>query len=121
MPSKTKPITPPSPEITEDLAQEPNIAPLLEPPLPSSILQSAIARQEQELTNLQTELDRRSDEFADRAALIVRNSLETAYQKAQSRIMTIEVPSFFDLEGNSSPSLSLETLNALPVGEVTEC
>jgi len=117
----SKPITPPSPEITGDLAQDPNIAPLLESPAPSSILESAIARQEQELTDLQAELDRRSDEFADRAAAIVRNSLETAYQKAQSRIMTIEVPSFFDLEGNSSPSLSPQTLNVLPVAEVTEC
>lgn len=90
-------------------------------PLPSSLLQSAIDRQEQELIDLQAELDRRSDEFADRAAAIVRNSLETAYQKAQSRIMTVEVPRFFDSEGTASPSLSPQTLNALPVGEVTEC
>lgn len=110
MPKQSKP---PSNLLIEDLA--------IEVPPPSSILESAIARQEQELIDLQAELDRRSDEFADRAAAIVRNSLETAYQKAQSRIMTVEVPRFFDSEGTASPSLSPQTLNALPVGEVTEC
>ncbi len=90
-------------------------------PPPSSILQTAIDRQEKELTDLQAELDRRSDEFADRAALIVRNSLETAYQKAQTRIMTVEVPRFFDLEDNALPLLSPQTLTALPVVEVAEC
>ena len=83
------------------------------PIAPSSILQSAIDRQEQELIDLQTELDRRSDEFADRAALIVRNSLETAYQKAQSRIMTVEVPRFFDSGANTLPLRSPETPIAL--------
>ena len=111
MANKAKPIA-------EALAQNPTL-PIAAPP--SSILQSAIDRQEKELTDLQTELDRRSDEFADRAAAIVRNSLETAYQKAQTRIMTVEVPRFLDLEGNTLPLLSPQNLTALPVVEVTEC
>lgn len=90
-------------------------------PAPSSILQTAIDRQEKELTDLQAELERRSDEFADRAALIVRNSLETAYQKAQSRIMTVEVPRFLDLEDNALPLLSPQNLTTLPVVELAEC
>ena len=40
----------------------------------SSILQSAIDRQEQDLADLQTELDRLADDFATRAAAIDRKS-----------------------------------------------
>ena len=108
--SKAKSQESTSPSVSEPIATP-----------PPSILQSALDRQEKELTDLQTELDRRSDEFADRAALIVRNSLETAYQKAQTRIMTVEVPRFLDLEGNTLPLLSPQNLTALPVVEVTEC
>ena len=93
----------------DQTAHEPEASPVAS----SSILQSAIDRQEQELIDLQTELDHRSDEFADRAAAIVRNSLDTAYQKAQSRIMTVEVPRFFDSGANTLPLRSPETPIAL--------
>lgn len=100
--TKTKPLASSTPEKPENPSASP------------SLLQKAIDRQEQELIDLQTELDRRSDEFADRAAAIVRQSLEAVYQKAQSRIMTVEVPRFFDLEGNALPSLSSQTLSVIP-------
>jgi hypothetical protein len=112
---ETLPIELPAPEISEDLAQDPNMAPLLEPPAaPSSLLQSAIDQQEKELTDLQTQMDRLSDQYATRARSIVLRGLETGRQKARAQILTIDIPAFFASEGNGSPLPSPPTPIALP-------
>jgi hypothetical protein len=111
---ETLPIDLPAPEISEDLAQDPNIAPLLEPPAPPSLLQSAIDQQERELTDLQTQMDALSDQYAARARSIVLRGLETGRQKARAQILTIDIPAFFASEGNGSPLPSSPTPIALP-------
>jgi hypothetical protein len=112
---ETLPIEIPAPEISEDLAQDPNIAPLLAPPAPppSSLLQSAIDQQERELTDLQTQMDRLTDDYATRARSIVLRGLEAGRKKARAQILTIDIPAFFDSEGNGSPLPSPPNL-ALP-------
>jgi hypothetical protein len=120
---ETLPIELPAPEISEDLAQDPNIAPLLAPPAaPSSLLQSAIDQQERELTDLQTQMDALSDQYAARARSIVLQGLENGRRKARAEILTIDIPSFFDSEGNGSPLPSAQNL-ALPdrIEEVATC
>jgi hypothetical protein len=112
---ETLPIALPAPEISEDLAQDPNIAPLLEPPAPpSSLLQSAIDQQERELTDLQTQMDRLSDDYATRARSIVLQGLENGRRKARAQILTIDIPAFFASEGNGSPLPSVPSPIALP-------
>jgi hypothetical protein len=111
---ETLPIDLPAPEISEDLAQDPNIAPLLDPPAPpSSLLQSAIDQQEKELTDLQSQMNRLSDDYATRARSIVLRGLEDGRRKARAQILTIDIPAFFDSEGNGSPLPSPQNL-ALP-------
>jgi hypothetical protein len=108
---ETLPIELPAPETSEDLAQAPNIAPLLEPPAaPSSLLQSAIDQQEKELTDLQTQMDALSDQYAARARSIVLRGLEDGRRKARAQILTIDIPAFFDSEGNGSPLPSPQNL-----------
>jgi hypothetical protein len=124
MPKQSKPPIPlrsddsidlPAPEISEDLAQDPNIAPLLEPPAPpSSLLQSAIDQQERELTDLQTQMDALTDQYATRARSIVLQGLENGRRKARAQILTIDIPAFFDSEGNGSPLPSEPKPIALP-------
>jgi hypothetical protein len=112
---ETLPIELPAPEISEDLVNDPNIAPLLEPPAPpSSLLQSAIDQQERELTDLQTQMDALSDQYASRARAIVLRGLETGRQKARAQILTIDIPAFFASEGNGSPLPSVPSPIALP-------
>jgi hypothetical protein len=92
-----------------------SLAPLLEPPAaPSPLLQSAIDQQERELTNLQTQMDALSDQYASRARSIVLRGLETGRQKARAQILTIDIPAFFASEGNGSPLPSAPTPIALP-------
>jgi hypothetical protein len=113
---ETLPIDLPAPEISEDLAQDPNIAPLLDPPAPpsSSLLQSAIDQQEKELTDLQSQMDRLSDQYATRARSIVLQGLEDGRRKARAQILTIDIPAFFASEGNGSPLPSVPNPIALP-------
>jgi hypothetical protein len=112
---ETLPVEIPAPEISEDLVPDPNIAPLLDPPAPPpSLLQSAIDQQEKELTDLQTQMDALSDQYAARARAIVLQGLETGRQKARAQILTIDIPAFFDSEGNGSPLPSAPTPIALP-------
>jgi hypothetical protein len=112
---ETLPIELPAPEISEDLVNDPNIEPLLEPPAPpSSLLQSAIDQQERELTDLQTQMDALTDQYAARARSIVLRGLEAGRQKARAQILTIDIPAFFASEGNGSPLPSPPTPIALP-------
>ena len=97
MPSKTKAIAP-------------TIDPPIDPPLPpSSLLQSAIDQQEAELTDLKSQMDRLSDEYATRARSIVLQGLEDGRQKARAQILTIDIPAFFASEVNGSPLPSPKT------------
>ena len=100
MANKAKPIA-------EDLAQNSTspIAP------PSSILQAAIDRQEKELADLQTELDRLADDFATRAATMVRQGLQNSYSQARQRIGAIDL-SFFD-NGELSPAIDIPSLPSI--------
>ena len=74
----------------------------------SSILQAAIDRQEKELADLQTELDRLADDFATRAAAMVRQGLQNSYSQARQRIGAIDL-SFFD-NGELSPAIDIPSL-----------
>ena len=92
------------------------------PAPPSSLLQSAIDQQEKELTDLQTQMDCLSDEYATRARSIVLQGLENGRLKARAQILTIDIPAFFDSEGNGSPLPSPQTLVLSPsIGEETTC
>lgn len=101
------PIDSPAPEISGDLVDNPNLS-------PSSLLQSAKTQQEAELTDLQNQMDALSDEYAARARSIVLHGLEEGRQKARTQILTIDIPSFFDLEGNGSPLPSPQKLALSP-------
>ena len=93
------------------------------PAPPSSLLQSAIDQQEAELSDLQTQMDRLSDEYATRARSIVLQGLENGRLKARAQILTIDIPAFFDSEVNGSPLPSPQTPIALApsTGEETTC
>ena len=94
-----------APKVSEDLADAPTIAPLLQ--APSSILQAAKLRQQKELDDLQTQIDILSEEFATRAAAIVEQGLNHSYQLARQKIGVIDL-SFFD--SGDAP----ETINLIP-------
>ena len=115
MPSKPKalastdePIDLPPPQVSEDLATDPAIAPLLQ--APSSILEAAKLRQQKELDDLQTQVDGLAEEFSTRAALIVEQGLTHSYQLARQKIGAIDL-SFF---AEGAP----ETINLLPPAAV---
>jgi hypothetical protein len=126
MANKPKPITSahepidlPTPEVSEDLASDPSIAPLLQPPATGEnghLLRSARAQMESELTQLQTTLDSLSDDYADRAEAMVKDWLAQCRSKAKSRINAIDLADFFD----SGDALSPQTVNvpALASSEV---
>lgn len=86
-------------------------------PAPSSLLQSAKTQQEKELTDLQTQMDALSDEYAARAKAIVLQGLEDGRRKARAEILTIDIPAFFASEGNGSPLPSPQNLALSPSNE----
>jgi hypothetical protein len=94
----------------------------LNPPVPSSLLQSAIDQQDQELAELETHMTELSERYATRARAIVLQGLEEGRRKARAEILTIDIPSFFGSEGNGSPLPSPPNL-ALPdrIEEVATC
>ena len=98
-----------APEVSEDLADDPAIAPLLQ--APSSILEAAKLRQQKELDDLQIQVDGLAEEFAVRAALIVEQGLTHSYQLARQKIGAIDLR-FFD--SGDAP----ETINLLPSAAV---
>ena len=102
---ETLPVQISAPDVSEDLANDPAIAPLLQ--APSSILQAAKLRQQKELDDLQTQVDGLAEEFAARAAAIVEQGLTHSYQLARQKIGAIDL-SFFD--SGDAP----ETINLLP-------
>ena len=76
-----------APNVSEDLVNDPTIAPLLQ--APSSILQAAKLRQQKELDDLQTQVDGLAEEFSTRAAVIVEQGLTHSYQLARQKIGAI--------------------------------
>ena len=84
------------------------------PIAPSSILQSAIDRQEQDLADLQTELDRLADQFATRAAAMVRQGLQDSYSLARQRIGAIDL-SFFGNGEEINPAIDIPSLPSIEV------
>lgn len=92
-------------------------------PPPSSLLQSAIDQQEAELTDLKSQMDLLSDDYATRARSIVLQGLENGRLKARAQILTIDIPAFFGSEVNGSPLPSPQTTIALlpSIEGETEC
>ena len=84
------------------------------PIAPSSILQCAIDRQEQDLADLQTELDRLADQFATRAAAMVRQGLQDSYSLARQRIGAIDL-SFFGNGEEINPAIGIPSLPSIEV------
>lgn len=106
-------------EISEDLTQDPNIAPFVQPiATTSQLLAAARARQETELNDLQKSMDELSQEFANRAESIVRSGLKSSYIQARQRIGAIDL-SFFDNGEELPHSNNLALMSAVEV-EVTE-
>ena len=106
-------------EISEDLTQDPNIAPFVQPiATTSQLLAAARARQETELNDLQKSMDALSQEFANRAESIVRSGLKSSYIQARERIGAIDL-SFFDNGEELPHSNNLALMSAVEV-EVTE-
>jgi hypothetical protein len=94
-----QPIEIPAPEVSEDLVNDPNMEPLLQPPVTGEnghLLRSAREQMEAELTQLQTTLDSLSDDYADRAETMVKDWLAQCRSKAKSRINAIDLADFFD-------------------------
>ena len=118
MANKSKAI----PEVSEDLAQDPNISPLLEPidDLRSvedhrlTILQAARNRHEKELTDLQAQIDELSEDFATRAESIVRQGLYRSYSRARQRIGAIDL-SFFGNGEDLPPAIDIPSLPSIEV------
>ena len=132
MPNKQKPMTSdrseindlPAPEVSEDLVNDPNIAPLLQPPVVSEnghLLSSARQQMEAELTQLQTTLDSLSDDYADRAETMVKDWLTQCRSKAKSRINAIDLTDFFGSGDELSPVQSNPALSPAVEVEVTAC
>jgi hypothetical protein len=106
-------------EISEDLTQDPNIAPFVQSiATTSQLLAAARARQETELNDLQKSMDELSQEFATRAESIVRSGLKSSYIQARQRIGAIDL-SFFDNGEELPHSNNLALMSAVEV-EVTE-
>jgi hypothetical protein len=102
-------------EISEDLTQDPNIAPFVQPiATTSQLLAAARARQETELNDLQKSMDALSQEFATRAESIVRSGLKSSYIQARQRIGAIDL-SFFDNGEELPPSNNLALMSAVEV------
>jgi len=102
-------------EISEDLTQDPNIAPLVQPiATTSQLLAAARARQETELNDLQKSMDELSQEFANRAESIVRSGLKSSYIQARQRIGAIDL-SFFDNGEELPHSNNLALMSAVEV------
>ena len=68
------------------------------------ILQTAKAKQQAQLDDLQNTIDALSEDFATRAAAIVETGLRNSYQLARQKIGAIDIR-FFDL-GETLPSPS---------------
>jgi hypothetical protein len=68
------------------------------------ILQTAKAKQQAQLDDLQTTIDALSEDFATRAAAIVETGLRKSYQLARQKISAIDIR-FFDF-GETLPSPS---------------
>ncbi len=68
------------------------------------ILQTAKAKQQAQLDDLQTTIDALSEDFATRAAAIVETGLRNSYQLARQKIGAIDIR-FFDL-GETLPTAS---------------
>ena len=92
-------------------AHEPN-DPAAAPVAPSSILQSAIDRQEKDLADLQTELDHLADDFATRAAAMVRQGLQDSYSRARQQIGAIDL-SFFGNGEDLPPAIDIPSLPSI--------
>ena len=95
----------------DQTAHDPEAAPVA-PVAPSSILQSAIDRQEQDLADLQTELDRLADDFATRAAAMVRQGLQDSYSRARQKIGAIDL-SFFGDGDDLPPAIDIPSLPSI--------
>ena len=121
--STDEPIDLPTPEVSEDLADDPTIASLLQPPVTgenSHLLRSARAQMETELAHLQTTLDSLSDDYADRAETMVKDWLHQCRNKAKRRINEIDLADFFSGD-ELSPIRSNPTLSPTVEVEVTAC
>ena len=122
--STDKPIDLPMPEVSEDLAHDPAIAPLLQPPVTGEnghLLRSARQQMEDELTQLQSTLDSLSDDYADRAETMVKDWLHQCRNKAKTRINGIDLADFFGSGDELSPVRSNPTLSPAVEVEVTAC
>jgi len=121
--STDEPMEIPAPEVSEDLVNDPNIAPLLQPPAAENghLLQSARQQMEAELTQLRTTLDSLSDDYADRAETMVRDWLTQCRSKAKHRINAIDLADFFGSGDELSPAQATPTLSPAVEVEVTAC
>lgn len=68
------------------------------------ILQTAKAKQQAQLDDLQTTIDTLSEDFATRAAAIVETGLRNSYQLARQKIGAIDIR-FFDFGETTPPAL----------------
>jgi hypothetical protein len=122
--STDEPIDIPAPEVSEDLAHDPTIAPLLQPPVAGEnghLLRSAREQMEAELTQLQTTLDSLSEDYADRAETMVKDWLTQCRGKAKQRINAIDLTDFFGNGDERSPIRPSPSLSPAVEVEVTAC
>ena len=104
--NETAPVDIPAPEVSENLVNDPNIAPLLQPPVTGEngdLFRSARQQMEAELTQLQTTLDSLSEDYAARAETMVRDWLTQCRGKAKTRINAIDLADFLAVGTNCPP------------------
>ena len=121
MANKPKSVQPMTSGRSETINEVP-IEPITEPsPENSHLLRSARQQMEAELTQLQTTLDRLSEDYADRAETMVRDWLTQCRGRAKTRINAIDLADFFGSGDELSPAQSSPTLSPAVEVEVTAC
>ena len=70
-----------------------------------TLLQAAKERQEKELADLQAQIDQLSEDFATRAAVMVRQGLQDSYRRARQQIGAIDL-GFFDGGEELNPAMT---------------
>ena len=77
-----------------------------------TLLQAAKERQEKELADLQAQIDQLSEDFATRAAVMVRQGLQDSYRRARQQIGAIDL-GFFDGGEELSPAIEIPSLPSI--------
>ena len=80
-----------------------------------TLLQAAKERQEKELADLQAQIDQLSEDFATRAAVMVRQGLQDSYRRARQQIGAIDLGFFVSIPKRASAKVKPAEEKALVI------